>query len=81
MSKKKTKQLTCKRCKYTWEPRKPNPVACPKCISRNWNSSPVAVKGKATKAKSKKAAPKKLLVKAKRPASKKSAVLPETKAA
>jgi hypothetical protein len=32
------KQLTCKRCSYTWTPRsKEPPVQCPKCHSPYWN--------------------------------------------
>jgi hypothetical protein len=32
------KQRTCKRCDYTWTPRKKQkPVQCPKCKSPYWN--------------------------------------------
>jgi len=27
----------CKKCQYTWTPRKEAPKACPECKSRSWN--------------------------------------------
>lgn len=32
----KQKTCECQNCGYIWEPRKPNPKCCPKCISRYW---------------------------------------------
>jgi hypothetical protein len=36
------KKLTCKRCNYSWTPRKKQkPVQCPKCKSPYWNREKV----------------------------------------
>ena len=29
-------QYTCKKCKYSWQPRIPDPKVCPQCKSRGW---------------------------------------------
>ncbi len=31
-------KLECLRCGYKWTPRTPNPVVCPSCKRRNWNT-------------------------------------------
>ncbi len=32
------KTVQCKRCGYTWLPRKPDVFRCPSCQSIHWNS-------------------------------------------
>jgi len=27
---------TCRQCGWSWQPRKPSPIACPNCGSRQW---------------------------------------------
>ncbi len=29
-------RYTCKKCKYSWQPRIPNPKVCPQCKTRSW---------------------------------------------
>ena len=32
-------EKTCRFCKYTWTPRRANPVCCPRCKRYDWNKS------------------------------------------
>ena len=45
--------LKCNRCKASWEPRKPEPVQCPRCKSLRWDHPAPPVLGAVSPAASK----------------------------